>query len=61
MQSDPNTSMISSMRQRRLGLPIEPTGSRRSRPTCRSRCARRHFVAEFELPDEAEPAPVFEA
>ena len=48
-------------RRARRSTADRAAGSRRSRPISRSRCGSAQLVAEFPLPDEAEPAPVFEA
>ncbi len=44
---------------RTLDLPLRTDGGRRLRPISRSRSGTPALVAEFELPDDAEPAPVF--
>ena len=44
-----------------LGLPIEPEWKPAIRANLAVTLRLANMVAEFELPDEAEPAPVFEA
>jgi hypothetical protein len=44
-----------------LGLPIEPQWKPAIRANLAVTLRLAAVVAEFELPDEAEPAPVFEA
>jgi len=44
-----------------LGLPIEPEWKPGIMANLRFTLRVAAMVAEFELPDEAEPAPVFEA
>ena len=44
-----------------LGLPIEPEWRAGIKANLQVSLRLSALVAEFELPDEAEPAPVFEA
>jgi 1-carboxybiuret hydrolase subunit AtzG-like len=44
-----------------LALPIEPAWKPAIRANLAVTLRLAHVVAEFELPDEAEPAPIFEA
>jgi Protein of unknown function (DUF4089) len=46
---------------RALGLPIEPDWKPGIKANLQVALRLAAMVAEFELPDEAEPAPVFEA
>ena len=60
MRDDPLDDFIDAG-ARALDLPIEPAGSRRSQANLQVTLRMAALVAEFALPDEAEPAPVFEA
>jgi hypothetical protein len=44
-----------------LGLPIDPAWKPEIRANLAVTLRLARMVEEFELPDEAEPAPVFEA
>jgi hypothetical protein len=44
-----------------LGLPIEPEWKPAIKANLQVTLRLANVVAEFELPDEAEPAPTFEA
>ena len=44
-----------------LGLPIEPEWKAAIKANLAVTLRLANLVGEFELPDEAEPAPVFEA
>jgi hypothetical protein len=44
-----------------LDLPLDPAWKDVVRGNLELTLRLAHFVAEFELPDEAEPAPVYEA
>ena len=44
-----------------LGLPVEPEWKPAIKANLQVTLRLAAMVAEFELPDEAEPAPVFEA
>jgi Protein of unknown function (DUF4089) len=46
---------------RALGIPVEPQWKPGIRANLQVTLHVAAMVAEFELPDEAEPAPVFEA
>jgi hypothetical protein len=46
---------------RALGIPVEPQWKPGIRANLQVTLRVAAMVAEFELPDEAEPAPVFEA
>ena len=51
----------SSTRSAALGLPVEPAWKPAIKANLQVTLRLAALVAEFELPDEAEPAPVFEA
>ena len=44
-----------------LSLPLDPAWQASIRSNLRTTLQFANAVAEFELPDDAEPAPVFEA
>jgi hypothetical protein len=58
--SDPLDDLIDAS-ARALKLPIEPEWKADVRINLHATLQRAAFVAEFPLPDEAEPAPVFRA
>ncbi|NJO22989.1 MAG: DUF4089 domain-containing protein [Sphingomonadales bacterium] len=44
-----------------LGIPVEPEWTASIQANLKATLRLAESVAEFELPDDAEPAPVFEA
>ena len=58
--SDPLDDLIDAA-ARTLDLPIEPAWKAAVKINLQVTLRHGAFVAEFELPDEAEPAPVFVA
>jgi hypothetical protein len=58
--SDPLDDLIDSA-ARTLGLPVEPAWKAAVKMNLDVTLRHGQFVAEFKLPDEAEPAPVFVA
>jgi len=58
--SDPLDDLIDAA-ARTLGLPVEPAWKPAVKTNLDVTLRHAQFVAEFKLPDEAEPAPVFVA